>query len=144
MNNMTEEQMATLSALLRTGQKMEAIKQYKEMTGSSLVECKEAIELFAAGDTNAMLTSAALADMSEETGRALTNALFEGRLIEAVKIYKEFSGAGLKDSKEKIETLEAELRKECPEKFSASSKTGCGAIVLVGGMLAALAGWGLA
>ena len=90
-----------------------------------------------------MLAGDALAGLDEEKGLAITGALFEGRKIEAIKKYKVATGTGLKESKEKIETLEAELRKECPERFTASARTGCSVVLLVGGMLATLAGWGL-
>ena len=85
-----------------------------------------------------------MATLPEEKATAITEALFAGRKIEAIKIYREFSGEGLKEAKDAMDTLEIELRQECPEKFHASAKGGCGAMIVLGGMLAALAGWGLA
>ena len=83
-------------------------------------------------------------DLPEEKAAAITEALFAGRKIEAIKIYREFSGEGLKEAKQAMEKLEAELRQECPEKFGASTKAGCGAMLLFGGLLTVLTGWGLA
>jgi ribosomal protein L7/L12 len=85
-----------------------------------------------------------MAALPEEKASAITEALFAGQKIEAIKIYRESGGGGLKEAKEAMDRLEAELREECPEKFSASAKGGCGAVILIGGMLAALAGWGMA
>ncbi|MCF6287298.1 MAG: ribosomal protein L7/L12 [Candidatus Hydrogenedentes bacterium] len=85
-----------------------------------------------------------MTEIPEENAAAITKALFAGRKIEAIKIYRDSAGAGLKEAKEAMDRLEAELHEECPEKFSASAKGGCGAVLLFGGMLAALAGWGMA
>lgn len=80
-------------------------------------------------------------EMPEEQAQEMTNAIFAGQKIEAIKIYKEATGTGLKESKEFVEDLERQLREECPEKFSSvAAKTGCGAVVLIGGVIG-LAGW---
>lgn len=56
----------------------------------------------------------------------IQDALFRGEKIAAIKIHRECTRAGLKDSKEAVEFLEAELRKISPEKFSAApSGKGC-------------------
>ena len=61
----------------------------------------------------------------------ICDAIYAGRKIEAIKLYRESSGAGLKESKEFIEALEARLRKETPDKFTQpAGKSGC-LIVLV-------------
>lgn len=46
--------------------------------------------------------------------------IFAGRKIEAIKLYHEISGLGLKESKEAVEALESTLRKDSPEKFSSA------------------------
>ena len=56
----------------------------------------------------------------EEKITALCELIFRGRKIEAIKLYREISGLGLKESKEAVEALEASLRKESPEKFSSA------------------------
>lgn len=62
----------------------------------------------------------------------ITDNIFAGRKIEAIKRYREHSGKGLKEAKDFVEALEAELRAKEPEKFtSAPTGKGClGAIVL--------------
>ena len=62
----------------------------------------------------------------EEKMSALTDALLHGRKIEAIKLYREFTGMGLKESKDDIEKLEASLRERFPDKFAAAPQgKGC-------------------
>jgi hypothetical protein len=64
--------------------------------------------------------------LSDAAMRRLTEALLAGRKIEAIKIYREVTGLGLKESKEEIETIEADLRARFPDKFPVATKgTGC-------------------
>ncbi|MBX3177560.1 MAG: ribosomal protein L7/L12 [Candidatus Hydrogenedentes bacterium] len=81
-----------------------------------------------------------MSGMPEEDAQRMTEAIFAGRKIEAIKIYKEATGTGLKESKEFVEDLERQLRAECPERFAAGAKAGCGAVVLLGGAIG-LVGW---
>ncbi|MBI5395245.1 MAG: ribosomal protein L7/L12 [Verrucomicrobia bacterium] len=48
---------------------------------------------------------------------AIIDALYGGRKIEAIKLYREATGAGLAESKGFVEKLEAELRAQHPDKF---------------------------
>lgn len=62
----------------------------------------------------------------EQKMTELTEALLNGRKIEAIKLYREFTGMGLKESKDDIEKLEASLRQQFPEKFAhAPQGKGC-------------------
>ena len=64
----------------------------------------------------------------EEKIAELSDLLFRGNKIGAIKLYRELTGFGLKESKESVDALEASLRKEVPEKFSAAAaqqKKGC-------------------
>lgn len=66
---------------------------------------------------------------------AISNAIFEGRKIEAIKLYREVTDVGLKEAKEQIEALESSLRKDHPEKFVGKGKgAGCGgaAVLVIG------------
>lgn len=51
---------------------------------------------------------------------AINDAIFAGRKIEAIKLYREASGHDLKDSKEFVEKLAAQLYAQYPEKFPIS------------------------
>lgn len=49
----------------------------------------------------------------------LLDAIFHGRKIEAIKLYRELNaGMGLKEAKEAIEKLASELHSRSPDKFT--------------------------
>jgi hypothetical protein len=71
----------------------------------------------------------------EEQVAAISTAIFSGNKITAIKLYREASGLGLKESKDAIEALETSLRAQYPDKFSASPKgKGCGTAVVLFGL----------
>jgi ribosomal protein L7/L12 len=60
-------------------------------------------------------------------------AIFEGRKIEAIKLHRELTGAGLKEAKEAVEKLEVELRQTEAHRFvKGAAKSGCFSVLLVG------------
>jgi hypothetical protein len=53
-------------------------------------------------------------------------AIFAGRKIEAIKLYRQSTSQGLEEAKDFIESLESELRRSAPEKFTAApAAKGC-------------------
>ena len=69
-------------------------------------------------------------------------ALAAGRKIDAIKLYREASGADLKEAKDFVEALDAGLRAEDPERFAsvAANNKGCGttAVLLVACVMSGL------
>ena len=68
---------------------------------------------------------------------AIADALAANRKIEAIKIYREATGKGLKDSKEFIEALIPKLQED-PEKFAGLGKSqggGCASAALLLGIV---------
>ena len=61
---------------------------------------------------------------ADEIADDIKEALYEGRKIEAIKIYRDQTGAGLADAKQFIEDLADELYAGEPEKFKSAPKTG--------------------
>lgn len=55
--------------------------------------------------------------ISPEDLRDIQESIFAGRKIEAIKLYREYSGLGLKDAKDAVEELERKLRAESPGRF---------------------------
>ena len=74
-----------------------------------------------------------MADLSQEHIDEISNALAKGSKIEAIKIYREVSGLGLKEAKEFIDELIPKLTEQDPERFAklAPSGTGCSTAVIV-------------
>jgi hypothetical protein len=74
-------------------------------------------------------------DPPKDAYQQVQAALFAGNKIEAIKVYRGMTGRGLKESKDFVEALEAELRVESPELFTAPPGgrgcAGAGALLLV-------------
>lgn len=67
---------------------------------------------------------------ADETAEDIKEALYEGRKIEAIKIFREQTGADLADSKKFIEELADELYANEPEKFKAApNQGGCSPVI---------------
>src|SRR5262245_37581787 len=117
-DQISEAKMSELAGLIASGRKIEAIKLYRELTGLGLAEAKYAIESLEAssgasqkaeGSINSPLPKDKLAEISE--------CLFRGNKIEAIRLYREFTKVGLRDAKEQIDALEASLRAKSPQRF---------------------------
>ena len=112
-----------LVSLLDRGQKIEAIKLYRERTGAGLKEAKDAVEAIERGQAPAPT------GLDEALERELVGLLQQGQKIEAIKIYRERTGVGLKEAKDAVEALAA--RQDLPSRQG----TGClGGLVLILGL----------
>lgn len=93
---------AELRPLLREGRLIEAIRLYRERTGKGLAEAKAAVDALHAKTAGRPEDAAAPA---MELEAEIIPLLKEGRKIEAIKLHRERTGAGLKESKEAVERL---------------------------------------
>ncbi|MCA9122930.1 MAG: hypothetical protein H6822_06755 [Planctomycetaceae bacterium] len=89
-----------VSSLLAKGLKLEAVKVYREQTGSSLKDAKDAVEALQRG---AKLPSPSESDADLDA--QLLRLLGEGEKIKAVKLYRAQTGETLFDSKQAVEAL---------------------------------------
>ncbi len=86
--------------------------------------------------------------LPEEVLLEIRTALFRGEKIRAIKLCRTATGLGLKEAKEMVEALEAELRAQEPESFMAGPtppRQGCIGILVVIAFFIMLAGllWGV-
>ncbi len=58
-------------------------------------------------------------------------ALFAGRKIEAIKLYREATGTGLSEAKLFVEKIESELRSSAPEQFKTPATKGCMSVLVL-------------
>lgn len=132
--------LSPVADLLFAGRKIDAIKLYREQVkpGAGLKESKDFVERLETSP-DAQLSPAPEAGALSP----VADLLFAGRKIDAIKLYREQvkPGAGLKESKEAVEQLEAGLRAQHPEKFSAKAKSGCTAVFAVLAVLIAVLVW---
>ncbi|MFN2109167.1 MAG: hypothetical protein ACK2UI_05855 [Anaerolineae bacterium] len=101
---MRQLNMDEVMRLLRVGQKFEAIRVYREMTGVGLREAKEAIDALERGEQPS--TSARAAGQSPADIVAQIEALIPRQKIMAIKLYREHTGVGLKVAKDTVEAIE--------------------------------------
>lgn len=70
--------------------------------------------------------------LPEDPTAAIKDALFQGRKIDAIKLYRQVSGQGLKEAKDFVENLEEELRVSDSTRFVSGPRgKGCGVGVAV-------------
>lgn len=91
-----------LRALVQQGRTIEAIKLFREQTGAGLKEAKDIIDAMLA-DPHLRVPARDASDIEAELLRLLT----QGEKIAAIKRYREWTGAGLKDAKDAVEALAA-------------------------------------
>lgn len=82
--------------------------------------------------------------LTDEQRNEMTELLFVGHKLNAIKIYRQATGAGLKESKDFVDALEAQLMQTMPERFKIVKLEGLPAsfvitilvgILLVGGII---------
>jgi kynurenine formamidase/ribosomal protein L7/L12 len=104
--------------LLQGGKKIGAIKLYRERTGVGLKEAKDAVEALERGES---LPTREPVDSSMEA--EIVRLLEAGKKIEAIKVYRERTGVGLKEAKDAVEAVAAQR--------GLPSRVGCLGIVLL-------------
>ncbi len=109
-----------VATLLERGQKIEAIKWYRERTGVGLKEAKDAVEAIQRGQ---VVPSGPQSDRDLED--EVVSLLEQGQKIEAIKRYRERTGVGLKEAKDAVERM-AERRG-----LVLSQGAGCFGVVLL-------------
>ena len=95
-----------LRALLDRGDKIGAIKRYREATGVGLTEAKNAVEAFESGGAINAPRRASLGDEKDLEAEVL-DALSRTGKIQAIKLYRDRTKAGLKEAKDAVESIAA-------------------------------------
>jgi len=125
--------------LMQTGKKIEAIKIYRQETGSGLKEAKDAVEALAAGQPIARRSGESVetngVDLNSLEGQVLA-LMRDQKKIWAIKVYREQTGVGLKQAKDAVEALAA--------KHGISPKgAGCAGMVLLLAVVLTIFGLGI-
>lgn len=94
--------------LLRSGQKIAAIKRYRELHGVGLKEAKDAVEAMESGQPYELPAKTLLREVADSDIEA---TIRRGALIDAIKLYREKNpGVGLKEAKDAVEAWRDRLR----------------------------------
>lgn len=113
MPGLRPDQVQNLHDLIHERQILQAIKVYREATGVSLAEAKQAIEKMARNEFTKPSS-----EMQRSNDPIMDNKiramLTRGKKVEAVKIYREEHGIGLKEAKDYVDQVESSMRRENP------------------------------
>lgn len=101
---------------LQAGRLINAIKLYREETGAGLKEAKDAVERMRA----ALAGLPSRPELRTDTVNLdrVQQEIAAGRLINAIKLYREATGVGLKEAKEAVERMQASPMPVPPERGS--------------------------
>lgn len=99
---------ASPEELIRAGKKIEAIKRYRELTGASLKEAKDAVELVESGRSATLPPKSAL--IRQVNDSEIEAQIRSGHMIDAIKLYREKNGVGLKEAKDAVEAWRDRIR----------------------------------
>jgi len=133
LSALSPDKLAELERRVHSGQKIQAIKLYRELFGVGLKEAKDAVEKLEAGQPLVMtrvsvsppsVASAASVDQATRLAEVV-QLLRAGQKIEAIKLYRQISGVGLKEAKEAVEAMEAGLGQPATAAQARRKSTGC-------------------
>ena len=112
--------------LLTSGNKIQAMKRYREETGTGLAEAKEAVEALAAGGEVSDGSSSARGPVDDpELIDEVKELIGQGEPLLAIKLVRERTGRSLKESKAIVDQIGVESGLTTP------SGSGClGAVLL--------------
>jgi ribosomal protein L7/L12 len=101
-----EAERSEIRALIDGGNKIAAIKRVRELTGMGLKEAKDYVESWQPSGATPDLSAGWLPPVAGSIEQVHLLAR-QGLKIQAIKAYRELTGAGLKDAKDYVEALEA-------------------------------------
>lgn len=124
-NDIPPESMVEIIELIRDDQKLEAVKRYKDLRRTSLLEAKNFIEeLTERLEQESPEILAAPSELEE-----IAELIYAGQKLEAVKRYRDQRSVSLVDAKQFIEQLTDDLKQKYPDRFSTRSTTGCAGLI---------------
>ena len=109
MPGLSPDQVQEIHKLLHEQKVIHAIKLYREATGSSLAEAKEAVEEMARNEYTKPPDDVRDRDNPVLDSR-IRSLLSRKRKVDAVKIYREEYGVSLKEAKDVVDRIDASMR----------------------------------
>ncbi len=110
---------------LNAGQKIQAIKVYREDTGASLADARAAVERMELTVRMGLAPGEArIAEpfkASDSLNGEIEHLLMQGKKIPAIKLYREQSGLGLREAKDAVDLIENTLLVRGPSSFQAQA-----------------------
>jgi LSD1 subclass zinc finger protein len=128
----TADDLAQVKSHLERGNKIGAIKHYRERTGTGLKEAKDAVEAIERGREPPVVAMArAMHNVPAGVDLAQIQALLKaGNKIEAIRLYRNTSGLSLKESKQAVEAIAASTPGVKPS-LGPTESAGCWNVLLI-------------
>lgn len=104
MSDLNDSQLEQIRSELLTKGKISAVKLYKDWTRCSLLEAKNAVEAIERDVEPPEPNQAHDGTIDENEMRQIDQAIRQGNKLEAVKLYRQFSGCSLMESKQFVES----------------------------------------
>lgn len=111
MPGLTPDQVQKIHEYIHNQQLLHAIKLYREATGVGLAEAKAAVEEMAHNEAIKPPDGVMNYDNPILEGR-IKSLLSKRKKIEAVKIYREEYGVGLKEAKDAVDRMERSMKQD--------------------------------
>jgi ribosomal protein L7/L12 len=112
MFGISANQEGQIKELVAKGEKIAAVKLYRETSGVSLIEAKNAVEAIMRGEPVIFPVPVQVGDPDPFLENQIKRLLAERKKIEAVKIYRDAYQCGLKDAKDAVDLIQAEMRRD--------------------------------
>ena len=111
MPNLQPQRAQKIHELIDASQILMAIQVYRDATGVSLAEAKQAVEQMARMEAARPPSDSRNFDNPVLESK-IRSMLAQGKKIEAVKIYREEYGIGLKEAKDAVDRIEATMPRD--------------------------------
>lgn len=111
MPGLQPDHVQKIHKLLHDKHVIQAIQLYREVTGVSLAEAKEAVEEMALDEAGKPPSGVRSYDDPVMESK-IKSLLAKGKKIDAVKIYREEYGIGLKQAKDAVDRIEASMPRD--------------------------------
>ncbi|HMU93005.1 MAG TPA: hypothetical protein PLN43_06690 [Anaerolineales bacterium] len=106
MHYISPDKEEQIRQIARSGNLIEAIKEYRLLTNASLKDAKSAVEAMVRGNYVNGPAPQAVANGADSSQKSqILDLMSKGREIEAIKLYRGWTKAGLKEAKDAVEAM---------------------------------------
>jgi ribosomal protein L7/L12 len=110
-------QMTLIKSQINAGNRLDAIKSFRDFTGTTLMTSKRMIDIIAENMGKLMAGVAKPRELDRFQTQEIENYLKNGQKLLAVKLYKDYTGSSLMDAKRFIDNWEnGQVRKTISKK----------------------------